>query len=60
MAGMAVTRQALTATELRAAAGKTRDVRAARRMLALALALEGGGPRNGGHDQRHGPPDAAG
>jgi transposase len=36
-----ITRRELTATELRAAAGKTRDARAARRMLALALVLEG-------------------
>ena len=41
MAGIAITRQELTATELRAAAGKTRDARAARRMLAIALVLEG-------------------
>ena len=31
----------LTATALRAAAGKTKDARAARRMLAIALVLEG-------------------
>ena len=41
IAGIAITRQELTATELRAAAGKTRDARAARRMLAIALVLEG-------------------
>ena len=41
MAGIAVTRKELTATELRTAAGKTRDARAARRMLAIALVLEG-------------------
>ena len=41
MAGIAITRQELTATELRAAAGKTRDARAARRMLAIALVQEG-------------------
>ena len=40
MAGIAVTRKELTATELRSAAGKTRDARAARRMLAIALVLE--------------------
>ena len=40
MAGIAITRRELTATELRAAAGKTKDSRAARRMLAIALVLE--------------------
>ena len=37
MAGIAIKRRELTATELRAAAGKTKDSRAARRMLAIAL-----------------------
>ena len=41
MAGISITRQELTATELRAAAGKTKDSRAARRMLAIALVLDG-------------------
>jgi transposase len=41
MAGIAVTRKEFTATELRSAAGKTKDARAARRMLAIALVLEG-------------------
>ena len=41
MAGIAITRRELTATELRAAAGKTKDSRAARRMLAIALVVEG-------------------
>ena len=41
MAGIAVARKELSAAELRSAAGKTRDVRAARRMLALALVLDG-------------------
>ncbi len=41
MAGIAITRRELTATELRAAAGRTKDARAARRMLAIALVLEG-------------------
>ena len=41
MAGIAVTRVDLTAAELRLASGKTKDVRAARRMLAIALVLEG-------------------
>ena len=41
MTAVEVTRRDLTATELRAEAGRTRDARAARRMLALALVLEG-------------------
>ena len=41
MAGIAITRRELTATELRAAAGTTKDSRGARRMLAIALVLEG-------------------
>ena len=41
MAGIAVTREDLTAAELRAASAKAGSVRAARRMLALALVLEG-------------------
>ena len=41
MAGIAVTRKELTTTELRSAAGKAKDARAARRMLAIALVLEG-------------------
>ncbi len=41
MAGIAITRKELTATELRSAAVKTKDARAARRMLAIALVLEG-------------------
>ena len=36
-----ITRTELSASELRAAAGATRDGRAARRMLAIALVLEG-------------------
>ena len=36
-----ITRQELTSAELRAAAGKVKDSRAARRMLAIALVLEG-------------------
>ena len=42
MAGIAITRLELTATELRAAAGKTKDARATRRMLAIALGGRGG------------------
>ena len=41
MTAIEVTRRDLTAAELRAEAGRTRDARAARRMLALALVLEG-------------------
>ena len=36
-----ITRRELTAADLRAASGKARSARAARRMLAIALALEG-------------------
>jgi transposase len=38
---IAVTRQDMTAAQLRAAAAKSRDAQAARRMLAIALVLEG-------------------
>jgi len=41
MTAIEVTRRDLTAAGLRAEAGRTRDARAARRMLALALVLEG-------------------
>lgn len=41
MTAVEVTRRDLTAAELRGAAGRTKDARAARRMLALALVLEG-------------------
>lgn len=41
MAGIAITRGELTAAELRLAACKTKDARAARRMLAIGLVLEG-------------------
>jgi len=43
MVAIAITRVDLTATELRAAAAKSRDAQASRRMLALALVLEGVG-----------------
>ena len=39
---VAITREELGAAELRREAGRCRDARAARRMLALALVLEGG------------------
>ena len=41
MAPIAITRMELTAVELRRAAGRSTDARAARRMLAIALVLEG-------------------
>ena len=41
MSGIEITRRDLTAADLRAAAGKCRDAKAARRMLALALVLDG-------------------
>jgi transposase len=41
MAAIAVTRHDLTAKELRAAAGREKDSAAARRMLALAMVVEG-------------------
>jgi transposase len=41
MTAVEVTRRDLTAAKLRAEAGRTMDARAARRMLALALVLEG-------------------
>ncbi len=41
MVAIAITRKDLTATQLRAAAAKTKDARSSRRMLAIALVLEG-------------------
>ena len=41
MAGSVITRREVTATALRAAAGRSKDARAARRMRAIALVLEG-------------------
>ena len=41
MVAVAITRMDLTAAELRGAAARCRDAQAARRMLALALVLEG-------------------
>src|SRR3954451_22004779 len=57
---VAVTRKELGAAELRREAGRCRDARAARRMLALALVLEGGLAGGGGAGGRHGPADAPG
>lgn len=41
MVAIAITRKDLTATELRSAAARSRDAQASRRMLSLALVLEG-------------------
>ena len=41
MSGIGIKRRELTAADLRSAAGKSRDAKAACRMLALALVLEG-------------------
>lgn len=41
MAGIEITRQDMTATQLRAASARAPDARSARRMLAIALVLEG-------------------
>ena len=41
IAGIEIMRLELTATDLRKSAGKCRDAKASRRMLALALVLEG-------------------
>jgi transposase len=41
MAAIAITRRDLTAGDLRASAARSRDAQASRRMLALALVLEG-------------------
>ncbi len=41
MAGIAITRMELTAVELRRVAGRSKGARGARRMLAIALVLEG-------------------
>jgi transposase len=45
---IAITRRDLTAGELRAAAARTKDAQAARRMLAIALVLEGADRRTAG------------
>ena len=41
MSGVLTSRIELTSAQLRAAAGRTKDARGARRMLAIALVLEG-------------------
>ena len=60
MVAIAITRMDLTAAALRSASAKSRDAQAARRMLALALVLEGRGPEDCGADLRDGPADAQG
>ncbi|MBC7738849.1 MAG: helix-turn-helix domain-containing protein, partial [Candidatus Saccharibacteria bacterium] len=42
MAGIAIMRTEVTASALRMAAGKTKEARAARRMLGIALVRDGG------------------
>jgi hypothetical protein len=56
---VAVTRLELDADDLRREATRCRDAKAARRMLALALVLEGAS-REGGRARRDGPADLAG
>ena len=63
MAGVAITRTEFTAPQLRAAAAHTKDARASRRMLAIALVVEGAdrttAARNCGPELRNGSPDPA-
>ena len=54
-----ITRQELTAAELRAAAAKTKDSRAARRMPRDRARAGGGGSGACCDDQRDGPADAS-
>ncbi len=56
---VAITRVDLTSADLRKEAARTQDAKAARRMLAMALVLDGHSPGNGGGELRHGPADAA-
>src|SRR5579863_4827292 len=51
-------REDYSAKELRALARRSKDVNQSRRLLSLAGAGRHG-PRFGGEDRRHGPPDAA-
>ena len=55
-----ITRPELTASDMRREAGRTKDADAARRMLAIALLLEGLQSRAGGASVGYGSPDAAG
>ena len=59
MVGVEITRTDMTAAELRAAARGATDGRAARRMLALALVLEGADRGDRCGDLRDGPADVA-
>jgi hypothetical protein len=61
---VAITREELSAGDLRREARRCRDARAARRMLALALVMEGHSrmedePQRGSSARRHGPADPA-
>ncbi|ODR93071.1 hypothetical protein A8M32_01880 [Sinorhizobium alkalisoli] len=59
MAGIAITRMDLTAAQVRAAAAKMRDARGARRMLAIAVVLEGVDRKTAAETCGLGSPDAA-
>ena len=52
---VSITRTDLSARELRAAASKAKDAKAARRMLAIALVLEGVAFRGGTRETVHSP-----
>ena len=56
---VAITRLDLSAADLREAAARTRDAKAARRMLAIGLVLEMLVAGGGGRGVCDGPPDAA-
>ena len=54
---LTITRLDLSAADLRDAAARTREAKAARRMLAIGLVLEGWSRGVGGGSVRDGPPD---
>ena len=56
---LAITRSELSAADLRGEARRAKDGDQARRLLALALVLDGATPDGGGPQRRHGPSDAA-
>ena len=56
---VAITRLDMSATELRETATRTQDAKAARRMLAIALVLEGWSRDAAGGSLRDGPSNAA-
>ena len=56
-AGIAATRKELTAGAFRRAAGRTKDARSARRMLAIALVLKGVDRATAAKIARNGPAD---